>query len=131
MLSLASHPDPQRFVAEFSGSERTVADYLLAEVLARQPDHVRRLLLRTSILDRVNGPLADVLVGASGSEQILHALEQANAFVVALDADRLWFRYHHLFADLLRLELRRTDPNDRRAAPPNRGRVVRGARPRR
>ena len=112
VLSLTSHPDPQRFVAEFSGSERTVADYLLAEVLARQPDHVRRLLLRTSILDRVNGPLADALVGASGSEQILHALEQANAFVVALDADRLWFRYHHLFADLLRLELRRTDPND-------------------
>ena len=112
MLSLARHPDHQRFVAEFSGSERTVADYLLAEVLARQPDHVRRLLLRTSILERVNGPLADALVGGSGSEQILHALEQANAFVVALDADRLWFRYHHLFADLLRLELRRADPND-------------------
>ena len=108
-LSLAGHPEPERFVAEFSGSERTVADYLLAEVLARQPDDVRRLLLRTSILDRVNGALADLLTGASGSEGILHGLEQANAFVVALDTERSWFRYHSLFADLLRLELRRTE----------------------
>jgi LuxR family maltose regulon positive regulatory protein len=110
-LALAGHPDPERFVAEFSGSERTVADYLLAEVLARQPDEVRRLLLRTSILERINGPLADTLVGTPGSERILLALEQANAFVVALDAERSWFRYHHLFADLLRLELRRTNPS--------------------
>ena len=109
-LSLAGHPEPERFVAEFSGSERTVADYLLAEVLERQPEEVRRLLLRTSILERVCGALADVLVGTSGSERILLALERANAFVVSLDAERSWFRYHHLFADLLRLELRRTDP---------------------
>jgi LuxR family maltose regulon positive regulatory protein len=108
-LSLARHPEPERFVAEFSGSERTVADYLLAEVLERQPEEVRRLLLRTSILDRVNGALADLLTGASGSEGILHSLEQANAFVVALDAERSWFRCHSLFADLLRLELRRTE----------------------
>jgi LuxR family maltose regulon positive regulatory protein len=110
-ISLAGHPEPERFVAEFSGSERTVADYLLAEVLARQPDEIRRLLLRTSLLDRVNGALADVLVGDSGSEHILRALEDANAFVVSLDASRSWFRYHHLFADLLRLELRRSDPD--------------------
>ena len=109
-LSLVGHPEPERFVAEFSGSERTVADYLLAEVLERQPAEVRRLLLRTSVLERVNGALADLLVGGSGSERILHALEDANAFVVSLDASRSWFRYHHLFADLLRLELRRTDP---------------------
>ena len=109
-LSLVGHPDPERFVAEFSGSERTVADYLLAEVLERQPEDARRVLLRTSILERVNGPLADVLVEASGSERILLELEQANAFVVAVDAERSWFRYHELFADLLRLELRRTDP---------------------
>ena len=62
-LSLAGHPDPERFAAEFSGSERTVADYLLAEVLERQPEQVRRLLLRTSVLERVNGPLADLLTG--------------------------------------------------------------------
>src|SRR5207249_7110946 len=74
-LSLARHPDPERFVAEFAGSERTVAEYLLAEVLERQPEEVRRLLLRTSILERITGPLADVLVGASGSERILQALE--------------------------------------------------------
>jgi LuxR family transcriptional regulator, maltose regulon positive regulatory protein len=110
-LSLAGHPEPERFVEEFSGSERTVADYLLAEVLERQPDDVRRLLLRTSILERVNGALADILTEASGSEGILHGLERANAFVVALDAERSWFRYHSLFADLLRLELRRTESN--------------------
>jgi LuxR family maltose regulon positive regulatory protein len=109
-LSLAAHPDPERFVAEFSGSERTVADYLLAEVLQREPEDTRRLLLRTSILERVSGPLADVLVDATGSEMILLELEQANAFVVAVDAERTWFRYHELFADLLRLELRRTEP---------------------
>ena len=109
-ISLAGHPDPERFVAEFSGSERTVADYLLAEVLNRQPEEVRRLLLRTSVLERVSGPLADVLTGGSGSERILVALEEANAFVAPVDAGRSWFRYHHLFADLLRLELRRTAP---------------------
>ncbi len=111
-LSLAGHPDPERFAAEFSGSERTVADYLLAEVLDRQPEEVRRLLLRTSVLERVTGPLADLLTGGSGGERMLQELEEANAFVVSLDAARSWFRYHHLFADLLQLELRRTAPGE-------------------
>ena len=111
-LSLAGHEDPERFAAEFSGSERTVADYLLAEVLERQPDEVRRLLLRTSVLERVSGSLADALTGGSGGERMLAELEQANAFVVSLDAGRSWFRYHHLFADLLQLELRRTTPGE-------------------
>ena len=101
-----------RFAAEFSGTDRTVAEYLLAEVLERQPEEVRRLLLRTSILERVSGPLADVLTGASGGERILQDLEQAGAFVSSLDASRSWFRYHRLFADLLRLELRRTEPGE-------------------
>jgi LuxR family maltose regulon positive regulatory protein len=109
-ISLSGHPDPERFVAEFSGSDRTVAEYLVAEMLERQPDDVRDLLLRTSVLDRVNGELGDLLTGRPGSERILLALEDANAFVVSLDAERTWFRYHHLFADLLRLELRRTLP---------------------
>jgi len=109
-LSLAGHPDPERFVAEFSGSDRTVAEYLIAEMLDRQPDDVKDLLLRTSVLDRVNGELADLLTGRPGSERILLALEDANAFVVSLDPGRTWFRYHHLFADLLRLELRRALP---------------------
>jgi LuxR family maltose regulon positive regulatory protein len=109
-LSLAGCADPKRFAAEFSGSERTVADYLLAEVLDRQSDEVRLLLLRTSLLDRVNGDLADLLTGASGGERILQDLERAGAFVVPLDTARSWFRYHRLFADLLQLELRRTEP---------------------
>src|SRR5215470_7863047 len=111
-LSLAGHRDPERFAEEFSGSERTVAEYLLAEVLDRQPGQVRRLLLRTSVLERVNGELADLLAGGSGGERVLQDLEEANAFVVAVDAARSWFRYHHLFADLLRLELRRTEPGE-------------------
>jgi LuxR family maltose regulon positive regulatory protein len=111
-LSLAGDHDPERFAAEFSGTERTVAQYLLAEVLERQVDEVRRLLLRTSVLRRVSGPLADALTGAGGGERILQELEEANAFVVALDPARSWFRYHHLFAELLRLELRRTAPGE-------------------
>jgi LuxR family transcriptional regulator, maltose regulon positive regulatory protein len=114
-LSLAGHPDPERFAAEFSGTDRTVAEFLLAEVLDRQSEEVRRLLLRTSILDRVSGPLADVLTGSLGGERILQDLEQAGAFVVSLDGRRSWFRYHQLFADLLRLELRRTEPDQRAA----------------
>ena len=111
-LSLAGHPDPERFAAQFSGSERTVAEYLLAEVLERQSEEVRRLLLRTSVLDRVNGELADLLTGGSGGERVLHALERAGAFVVSVDAARSWFRYHRLFADLLRLQLRRAEPGE-------------------
>jgi LuxR family maltose regulon positive regulatory protein len=111
-LSLAGHDDPERFAAEFSGSERTVAEYLLAEVLERQSEEVRCLLLRTSVLERVNGELADLLTSGSGSERTLQDLEQAGAFVVSLDARRSWFRYHQMFADLLELELRRTAPEE-------------------
>jgi LuxR family transcriptional regulator, maltose regulon positive regulatory protein len=109
-LSLRGRLDAVRFASEFSGTERTVSEYLLAEVLDRQPADVRRLLLRTSILERVNGALADLLTGGSGSERILHELEDANAFVTAIDPQRSWFRFHRLFADLLELELRRTEP---------------------
>ena len=111
-LSLAGHDDPDRFAAEFSGSERTVAEYLLAEVLEQQTEEVRRLLLRTSILERVSGPLANALTRGSGGERVLEDLEEANAFVVALDAPRSWFRYHRLFAGLLQRELRRTAPGE-------------------
>src|SRR5262245_11624816 len=111
-LSLARDPDPERLAAGFSGRERAVAEYLLAEVLERQPPEVSRLLLRTSILEQVSGALADRLTGCSGSEQILLELEDAGAFVVSLDGERTWFRYHHLFADLLALELRRTSPQE-------------------
>ncbi len=111
-LSLAGHPEPERFAKQFSGSERTVAEYLLAEVLDRQSQEVRRLLLRTSLLGSVNGELADLLTEASGCERVLQDLERANAFVVAVDAGRSWFRYHQMFADLLQLELRRTAPDE-------------------
>jgi LuxR family maltose regulon positive regulatory protein len=127
-LSLAGHPDPERFAAEFSGSERTVAEYLLAEVLERQPEEVRRLLLRTSVLERVSGPLADALTKATGGEQVLLELEAANAFVVPVDPARTWFRYHQLFADLLQLELRRTAPGAVTGAAPGGRAVVHGPR---
>src|SRR5439155_3405863 len=111
-LSLAGHRDPDRFAAAFAGSERTVAEYLLAEVLERQPERVRRLLLRTSVLERVSGPLADLLTEGSDGQRILQELEEAGAFVVSLDPRGSWFRYHHLFADLLQLELQRTGANE-------------------
>jgi LuxR family maltose regulon positive regulatory protein len=108
VISLGIHPEPERFVAEFSGTDRAIGEYLMAEMLERQPSEVRSMLLRTSLVDRVNGELADLLAGRSGSEQMLLELEDANAFVVSLDAQRSWFRYHQLLADFLRLELRRT-----------------------
>src|SRR6266540_970723 len=112
VISLTGHADPERFVAEFSGTDRAIGEYLMAEMLERQPSEVQRTLLRTSRVDRVNGELADLLAGRSGSEQMLLALEEANAFVVSLDAERTWFRYHHLLADFLRLELRRRSADE-------------------
>jgi LuxR family maltose regulon positive regulatory protein len=107
VIALSRHGEPERFVAEFSGTDRAVGEYLMAEMLERQPSEVQSMLLRTSLVDRVNGELADLLAGRSGSERALLELEDANAFVVSLDAHRTWFRYHQLLADFLRLELRR------------------------
>ncbi|MCW2855165.1 MAG: LuxR family transcriptional regulator [Marmoricola sp.] len=107
-ISLNGHPDPERFVAEFSGTDRAIGEYLMAEMLERQPSEVQTMLLRTSLVDRMNGELADLLAGRSDSERMLLALEEANAFVVSLDAQRTWFRCHQLLAEFLRLELRRT-----------------------
>jgi LuxR family maltose regulon positive regulatory protein len=92
----------------FSGTDWAIGEYLMAEMLERQPSEVQSMLLRTSLVDRLNGELADLLAGRSGSEQMLLELEEANAFVVSLDARRTWFRYHQLLGDFLRLELRRT-----------------------
>ena len=111
-ISLDGHPDPERFVAEFSGTERAIGEYLIAEMLERQPDEVRHMLLRISILNRINGELADLLCGRPGCERFLLELEDANAFVVSLDPQRTWFRCHQLLADFLRLELRRTAPDE-------------------
>jgi LuxR family maltose regulon positive regulatory protein len=112
MISLSRHADPERFVAEFSGTDRAIGEYLMAEMLEGQPSEVQSMMLRTSLVDRMNGELADLLAGRSGSEQMLLELEDANAFVVSLDAKRTWFRYHHLLADFLRLELRRTSADE-------------------
>jgi LuxR family maltose regulon positive regulatory protein len=135
VISLTGHPEPERFVAEFSGTDRAIGEYLMAEMLERQPSEVQRMLLRTSLVDRMNGELADLLGGRSGSEQMLLALEEANAFVVSLDAQRTWFRYHQLLADFLHLELRRTAADEvpdlhRRAARwfADRGDVVEAVR---
>src|SRR5690349_20333191 len=111
-ISLSRHPDPERFVAEFSGTDRAIGEYLMAEMLERQPSEVQRTLLRTSLVDRVNGELADLLADRPGSEQMLLELEDANAFVVSLDPERTWFRYHNLLADFLRLELRRRSADE-------------------
>ena len=111
-LSMAKHPDPEQFAAAFGGHERSIAEYLFAEVLQRQPEEVSRFLLRTSILERINGPLADHLTGSTSAARILSELEEAGAFVVALGPEHEWFRYHHLFRDLLALELRRTAPDE-------------------
>ncbi|HTD07346.1 MAG TPA: LuxR C-terminal-related transcriptional regulator [Solirubrobacteraceae bacterium] len=112
MISLSRHADPERFVAEFSGTDRAIGEYLMAEMLEGQPSEVQSMMLRTSLVDRMNGELADLLAGRSGSEQMLLELEDANAFVVSLDTQRTWFRYHHLLADFLRLELRRTSADE-------------------
>ena len=112
VISLAAHRDRERFVTEFSGTDLAIGEYLMAEMLERQPSEVQSMLLRTSLVDRVNGELADLLSGRPGSEQILLELEDANAFVVSLDAQRIWFRYHQLLRDFLRLELRRTSADE-------------------
>jgi LuxR family maltose regulon positive regulatory protein len=104
-LALRDRPDPAAFVADFAGGHRLVADYLTAEVLDRQPTSTRRFLLATGVLDRLCAPLCDALLGAGDSQEVLEELERANLFLVPLDDERVWFRYHHLFADALRARL--------------------------
>jgi LuxR family maltose regulon positive regulatory protein len=104
-LSLQGHPDPEGFLAGFAGSSRAVADFLLEEVLGRLPPGDRAFLLHTSVVERLNGELADALTGRADGAQTLARLERANAFVVALGHDRPWYRYHQLLAELLRAQL--------------------------
>ena len=109
-LSMRDREDVSGFVESFSGSHRDVLDFLAEEVLERQPTHVREFLLKTSILDGLSGPLCDALTGRSDGDEMLKRLERENLFVVALDDERRWYRYHHLFADFLRGRLRRESP---------------------
>ncbi|HJW60182.1 MAG TPA: helix-turn-helix transcriptional regulator, partial [Actinomycetota bacterium] len=104
-LSLRGQPDPGPFIASFEAGHRHVVDYLGAEVLARQPEPLRSFMVRTSVLERLSGPLCDAVLETEGSAELLAELEQANLFLIALDDHRHWYRYHHLFAQLLRLEL--------------------------
>jgi LuxR family maltose regulon positive regulatory protein len=109
-LSLRGHADPAGFVAAFSGSHRYVLDYLAGEVLDRQPEELRGFLLETSVLERLSGGLCDAVTGRPGGQAMLEAIERANLFLVPLDEVRGWWRYHHLFADLLRVRLQQEQP---------------------
>jgi LuxR family transcriptional regulator, maltose regulon positive regulatory protein len=106
-LSLQGSSDPHLFLANFSGSHRHIVDYLVEEVLARQPKAVQAFLLQTSILDRLTGPLCDAVTEGTHSDVLLEQLERANLFLVPLDERRQWYRYHHLFAEMLRARLQR------------------------
>jgi len=109
-LSLRGREDPGAFIAAFSGDNRHVADYLTADVLARQAEEIRTFLLRTSILRRLSGPLCDQVLETEGSGGLLGELERSNLFLVPLDDRRRWYRYHQLFGELLRLELGNREP---------------------
>jgi LuxR family maltose regulon positive regulatory protein len=114
-LSLRGHSDVAKFVTEFSGSNRYVLDYLTEEVLEHQPEDVRIFLLETSVLDRLSGELCDAITGRSDSQEMLERIERDGLFLIPLDEVRGWWRYHHLFADLLRARMRGRQP-DRAAA---------------
>ena len=110
-LSMSGRDDVAGFIAGFAGDDRYIVDYLAEEVLQRQPDHVRSFLLQTSILDRLTGPLCDAVTGQDGGKATLAALERRNLFLVPLDDRRQWYRYHHLFADVLRARLLDEQPD--------------------
>jgi LuxR family transcriptional regulator, maltose regulon positive regulatory protein len=110
-LSLRDHPAPSAFIRQFTGDNRFIVDFLAEEVLSRQPDETRQFLARTAILNRFCAPLCDAVVGSSNAAQIIEVLERENLFVVPLDETRKWYRYHHLFAQVLRSELARTEPD--------------------
>ena len=112
-LSIRERKDVQEFIDNFSGTNRYILDYLLEEVLANQPPEIQRFLLKTSILKQLSAPLCDVLLSENNdSASILSYLEQANLFLLPLDDKRIWYRYHHLFADLLHARLQQTHSKD-------------------
>ncbi len=109
-LALHGHDDAAVRAAGLSGDQQQIADYLLEEVVERQPDHLKSFLLGTSILDHMTAPLCDAVLGTDDAAGSLAGLARSNAFVVSLDDHRKWYRYHHLFRDLLRAELERRHP---------------------
>jgi len=108
-LSLRGHPSPGAFVHEFTGDNRFVVDFLADEVLGRQPEEIQQFLARTSILSQLSAPLCDAVTGSANAAGIIEVLERENLFLVPLDDNRQWYRYHHLFAQLLRSQLARTE----------------------
>jgi LuxR family maltose regulon positive regulatory protein len=116
-LSMQGHQDAASFIRSFTGSHHFVLDYLLEEVLEQQSESVQTFLLQTAVLDRLTGPLCNTLTGQDNGQAILEMLERANLFIVRLDEERRWYRYHHLFADLLHQRLRRTARQFRRNCP--------------
>ena len=104
-LSMQGRDDVAGFIAGFAGDDRYIVDYLVEEVLHRQPEQVRSFLLETSILGRLSGPLCDAVTGQDGGKAMLEALDRGNLFLVPLDDRRRWYRYHQLFADVLRARL--------------------------
>jgi LuxR family maltose regulon positive regulatory protein len=109
-VSLQGHPDTAGFIQSFTGSHRYVLDYLVEEVLQREPEHIRSFLLQTSILDRLNGPLCDAVTGQVDGRGILENLERGNLFIIPLDDRRLWYRYHHLFTEVLLAHMQEEQP---------------------
>ena len=110
-LSMQGRKDKSRFIRAFSGSNRFILDYLVEEILNQQPATIQEFLLNTSILRRFNAALCDTVTGGDESQRILTQLESANLFLIPLDDERRWYRYHHLFADLLQSHLEQVHPN--------------------
>jgi LuxR family maltose regulon positive regulatory protein len=109
-LSLRGHSSPDEFVRQFAGDNRFIVDFLVEDVLSHQPAEIREFLIRTSILGRFCGPLCDAVTGLTDATAIITVLERENLFLVPLDENRQWYRYHHLFAQVLRAQLARTEP---------------------
>ena len=110
-LSLRGHPAPGAFVRQFSGDNRFITDFLAEEVLSGEPAEIRQFLARTSILSRFNASLCDAVLGSANATEIIDILDRDNLFIVPLDEIRQWFRYHGLFAQMLRGYLNRTEPD--------------------
>lgn len=113
-LSMQGRDDLPNYIADFTGSHRYILDYLIDEVLERRPKGTRNFLLQTSILDRLCGPLCDAVTGQSQGQASLERLEEANLFLLPLDEERIWYRYHHLFADVLRNRLQAASSSTKR-----------------
>jgi LuxR family maltose regulon positive regulatory protein len=110
-ISMRGYEDRANFIKSFTGGHRLVLDFLIEEVLGQQPENIQNFLLKTAILDRMTGSLCDAITGQENGQETLEILARANLFIVSLDEERHWYRYHHLFADLLRQRLRQTQPD--------------------